>query len=134
MLLLIRQREPSAIALLYDTYGAAIYGLVFNMVGDKMSAERILTDTLIKVYYHIGDFRPEFSSFFTWVVKIARSMTKDHIFTEGKSIEDKDSKSVFDLIVKQGYAIDDVAELLSMSKIACAMELRKEIKIRTKEL
>lgn len=132
--LLIRQRHPSGMILLFDTYGASIYGVIFRLVEDKIIAEKILSDTLISVYHHIEDFRPEFSSFFTWIVKIARSMAKDHIFTSNKSIKDECNKSIFDLVINQGFSIDAIAKSFSITNAACVMELRKELKTITKQL
>lgn len=129
---LLRQRHPSGVVLLFNTYGPAIYGVIFRLVNDKKTAEKILSDTLISVYTHIGDYKPEFSSFFTWIIKVARSKAKDYIFTDSKSIKDNCNESIFDLAINQGFSIDAIAKSFSITNAACVMELRKELKTRTK--
>ncbi|NRF37656.1 RNA polymerase sigma factor [Pedobacter foliorum] len=124
---LIRQMELSGITLLYDTYGAAIYGMISRLVDSEIIAEQILSDTLIRVCNHIIDFRPEHSTFFTWIMNIVRSLAKDHIFATIKNLEDKEDISVFDLMVNKGFSIAVVSELLSIGKSACAMKLRAEL-------
>lgn len=128
VLLLILQKDHSGIKVLFDTYGPVIYGAVVRIVGDQMIAEQILSATLIRIYHDIADFKPEFSSFFTWVMNIARSLAKDHIFADGKTIEAKEHKSIFDLVINQGFSIETVATLRGISTASCAMELRKELK------
>lgn len=131
---LLRQRHLSGVVLLFDTYGAAIYGVIIRLVDDKIIAEKLLSDTLISIYIHIGDYKPEFSTFFTWVIKVARSTAKDYIFADGKSDKDHCHESVFDLVINQGVSIEAIAKLFSMTNTACKIELRKEIKIKTKQL
>nr|WP_068888766.1 sigma factor [Pedobacter panaciterrae] len=124
---LIRQNDRTGITLLFDTYGGAIYGMISRLVNHKTIAEKVLSDTLIRACNQIVDFKPEHSSFFTWIMNIARSLAKDHIFANIKNVEDKNSKPIFDLIVNKGFSIDVVAELLAISKAACAMKLRAEL-------
>jgi hypothetical protein len=128
---LIRQKKHSGMALLYNTYGAAIYGVIIRIVEEKIIAEKIFSETMIRIYYHIDDFRPESSSFFTWMINLARTFAKDHIFVDGKAIEGMDHHLVFDLAVNKGLCVETVAKLLSIDKTACARELRIQIKTRT---
>lgn len=128
VLSLILHKDHSGIKVLFDTYGPAIYGVIVRIVDDQMIAEQILSATLIRIYHDIADFKPEFSSFFIWVMNVARSLAKDHIFADGKTIEYKEHNSIFDHVVNQGFSIEAVATLRGIGTAACTMELRKEFK------
>nr|WP_294869885.1 sigma factor [uncultured Pedobacter sp.] len=124
---LIRQKNTLGIELLYDTYGGAIYGVILRLVEHKMTAEKVLSDTLIKIYHHIEDFEPEHFSFLSWSMNIARSLAKDHTFTDLNKNAGGSREPIFDLIVNKGLSVEVVATLLGISKAACAMKLRAEL-------
>jgi|GEM_PF-2102653 len=71
---------------------------------------------MFRIHYHIDDFHPESSSLFAWMINLARTFAKDHIFVDGKAIEGMDHNRVFDLVVNKGFCVETVAKLLSIDK------------------
>lgn len=127
IVVLIRKKDQRGLELLYDAYGAALYGMILRWVHHPKFADKILAGTLVSVFNHIDRFRPDYSSLFTWVLNVARSLAKDDIFAAGKIAGDKESNCIFDKVVSQGLSFQTAAKSLELSQSACAKNLRIKI-------
>lgn len=88
---LLKQQDTSAIAYLYDAYGAALYGVVLRIVRSKEIAEQVIQDTFLKVWHKGGSFDASKGRLYTWLLNIARNTAIDatrnsHFYTR-KNIE-----------------------------------------------
>lgn len=77
--------DDKAFGILYDFYFPKIYFFVLKRVGQKETAEDIVSVTFIKVFTNIKKFKPvnEYS-FSVWVYRIATNNLTDHYRKQGK--------------------------------------------------
>ena len=76
---LLKRKDKQAIALLYDRFGASLYGVVLRIVGSKPLAEDVIQDTFIKVWKKSEQYNPDKGSLFTWLLNIARNTAIDKV-------------------------------------------------------
>ncbi|MDX2249288.1 MAG: sigma-70 family RNA polymerase sigma factor [Bacteroidia bacterium] len=76
-------RQKPALALLYDRYASAIYGIILRVVKEQAVAEDALQDCFMKVWNKIESFDPEKGRLFTWISNIARNTAID--FTRSRT-------------------------------------------------
>ena len=72
---LIRQvvrRDQRAFLALYERYSSRIFTLILHMVSDRMLAEEILQETLLRVWSRAEQYDPERGSPLIWMLAIAR--------------------------------------------------------------
>lgn len=66
--------DLSAFDQLVRRYYPKIYGLVYNMTGNKEDAEDVVQDVFVKAHSKLGSFRGQ-SQFYTWIYRIALNST-----------------------------------------------------------
>lgn len=76
--LAVRARDGDAHAFetLVTRYQPRLFGYIRRMVGNASDAEDVFQDTFMKVYDHLGRFRPE-GSFRAWLYRIATNTCRD---------------------------------------------------------
>ena len=72
----LRDREPEALALFYDSYFDRVYGFVRRMVGSEHLAEDLTQDILMHIIEHLGSYDPE-RALRPWVFTIATNKVRD---------------------------------------------------------
>lgn len=78
---LLKQGNQSALAALYDKYGAALYGTVLRMVQSEEKAEEVIQESFLKIWKNASSFDETKGKFFTWALNIARNTAIDYIRT-----------------------------------------------------
>lgn len=63
---------------LYETYADDVYRYILFLLRDENLAEDLTQDTFLKVHIHHNKFKNQ-SSIRTWILKIARNTTFDHL-------------------------------------------------------
>ncbi|MEQ8925570.1 MAG: sigma-70 family RNA polymerase sigma factor [Fulvivirga sp.] len=76
---LLKQRDKSALAYLYDHYSAAIYGNVLRILGDEDVAKEVLQDAFMKYWDKIDSFDSSKGRLFTWMLNLARNLAIDKL-------------------------------------------------------
>ncbi len=96
---LLKQQDKRAISLLYDKYGAALYGIALKIVGSEALAEDVLQDSFVKVWKNASSFDEKKGTLFTWLLNITRNTALDTIksaaYRRSKKIQELDF-SVYD--------------------------------------
>ncbi|OWY21764.1 RNA polymerase subunit sigma-70 [Sphingobacteriales bacterium UPWRP_1] len=82
LVLRLKKRDEAAFAVLYDTYGATMYGIIMRIVRNYADAENLLQDCFVKCWLNIDSFNPEKGCLTTWLINIARNTAID--FTRSK--------------------------------------------------
>src|SRR6185312_3276408 len=75
----LRAGDTDALAAAYDAYGAATFGLLLRMLGDRAAAEDVQQQVFTEVWRRAGDYDPRRAGLLTWVLTIARSRAIDHL-------------------------------------------------------
>jgi RNA polymerase sigma-70 factor (ECF subfamily) len=71
--------DADALGDAYDAYGAATFGLLVRMLGDRGAAEDVQQQVFTEVWRRAGDYDPRRAGLVTWVLTIARSRAIDHL-------------------------------------------------------
>jgi RNA polymerase sigma-70 factor (ECF subfamily) len=71
--------RTDALAAAYDAYGAATFGLLLRMLGDRAAAEDVQQQVFTEVWRRARDYDPRRAGLLTWVLTIARSRAVDHL-------------------------------------------------------
>ena len=74
---LLRQNDRNGIALLYDKYHAALFGVVLRVVHSRELAEEVLQDTFTKVWKNFDRYDASKGKLFTWLLSVARNTAID---------------------------------------------------------
>ncbi|MEM9821504.1 MAG: sigma-70 family RNA polymerase sigma factor [Bacteroidota bacterium] len=76
---LLQGKDKRAISILYDRYGAALYGVAYKIVQSEQTAEDVLQDVFIKVWQKGSHYNHQKGSLFTWLLNITRNRAIDVI-------------------------------------------------------
>ena len=79
LLALITQRDQSALATLYDRYGARVFALAVRLLGDLQVAEEVTQDVFLRLWQRAETFHPGTSSFLAWLLAITRNRSIDEM-------------------------------------------------------
>ena len=74
---LIRIRDEKGIAMLYDKYSHALYGVIERILNNTGLSEEVLSQTMLKAWNKIDSFDINKSNLFTWLMAIARNTAID---------------------------------------------------------
>jgi RNA polymerase sigma-70 factor (ECF subfamily) len=75
----LRAGHGDALAAAYEAYGAATFGLLVRMLGDRAAAEDVQQQVFTEVWRRAGDYDARRAGLLTWVLTIARSRAIDHL-------------------------------------------------------
>ena len=75
----LRAGDTDALAAAYDAYGAATFGLLLRMLGDRAAAEDVQQQVFTEVWRRARDYDPRRAGLLTWLLTIARSRAIDHL-------------------------------------------------------
>lgn len=86
------ERDQKAIAILYDAYAPALFGVICRMVKCEVQAQEILQECFMKIWIHCHQYDPAKGRLFTWFLRIARNLAIDHFRSRsyGKSLKTQD--------------------------------------------
>ena len=65
--------EADALARLFDRHKTRLFGFLYHLVGDRATAEDLLSETFLRVYQARGRYRVG-SGFAPWLLAIARNL------------------------------------------------------------
>lgn len=76
---LLLQRDQQVISILYDRYGAALYGVIKKVVTDEAAAEDLMQETFVKIWKYGAQYSSDKGRLFTWMLHIARNSAIDYL-------------------------------------------------------
>jgi RNA polymerase sigma-70 factor (ECF subfamily) len=79
----LQQREPSALAELYDRYGRMAYSLIYRIVHDVGVAEDLVQETFLRVWNRSQGFDAERGALGAWLLAVARNRAIDYVRSAG---------------------------------------------------
>ena len=79
----MQQRDPRALAELYDRYGRVAYSLILRVVRDSGIAEDLVQETFLRVWNRIHGFDGQKGSIGPWLLAVARNRAIDYLRSAG---------------------------------------------------
>jgi RNA polymerase sigma-70 factor, ECF subfamily len=74
---LLQNQDKEAVSILYDKYGAALFGVILKVVHSRELAEQVLQDTFLKAWRNGIQYDAQKGRLFTWLLNIARNSAID---------------------------------------------------------
>lgn len=74
---LLQQKDKRVIAILYDQYSPALYGVILRIVRSEEIAEDVLQDSFVKIWKSADRYDRRKAKLFTWLLNIARNTAID---------------------------------------------------------
>jgi RNA polymerase sigma-70 factor (ECF subfamily) len=130
----LKQRDPDAMAELYDRYGRVVYAIIVRIVRDRALAEDLAQEVFLRVWNRAGSFDPERGALGPWVLTIARNQAVDYMKSlQGrawKATETADSERLAAFADIEGEYLDSVR----LQRVRTALESLNEQQRRVLEL
>jgi RNA polymerase sigma-70 factor (ECF subfamily) len=79
----MQQRDPRALAEIYDRYGRVAYSLILRVVRDSGIAEDLVQETFLRVWNRIHGFDRQKGSIGPWLLAVARNRAIDYLRSAG---------------------------------------------------
>jgi RNA polymerase sigma-70 factor (ECF subfamily) len=79
LVLRLQQRDPQALAELYDRYGRLVYSLILRVVRDTATAEDLVQETFLRVWNRVQGFDAGKGSVAPWLLAVARHRAIDYL-------------------------------------------------------
>jgi RNA polymerase sigma-70 factor (ECF subfamily) len=80
----LQQRDPQALAELYDGYGGMVFRLILRIVRDTGIAEDLVQETFLRVWNRAAGFDSQRGALGPWLVAVARNRAIDYIRAQGR--------------------------------------------------
>jgi RNA polymerase sigma-70 factor (ECF subfamily) len=75
----MQQRDPKALAELYDRYGRVVYALILRIVRDVGIAEDLVQEAFLRVWNRVNGFDAQKGSIGPWLLAVARNRAIDYL-------------------------------------------------------
>ena len=75
----LADREPDALADVYERFGRVTFGFLLKTLGDRATAEDVHQQVYLEVWQRAPTYDPARSRFLNWVMTIARSRAIDQL-------------------------------------------------------
>ena len=75
----VARGDESALATVYQRYGAILFGLLVRILNDRAEAEDVLQEVFVQVWQRAANFDESRGRAFTWLVTLARSRAIDRL-------------------------------------------------------
>jgi RNA polymerase sigma-70 factor (ECF subfamily) len=75
----LKERDPQALADLYDRYGRVAYSLIFRIVRNGAAAEDLVQETFLRVWNRVQSFDQERGALGPWILTVARNRAIDYL-------------------------------------------------------
>ena len=115
---LLRQKEQKAYSILYDNYGAALYGIVQKVVKNDDLAEDVLQDCFVKIWRNIDSYNSSKGSLFTWMLNISRNTAIDKVRSQDYQ-HGQQSQNIENVvgIVEQSNPIESAVDYIGLRQV-----------------
>ena len=139
----VQAGDQQSFSLLYDKYAPALFGIISKILDNEHLAEETLQQTFVNVWNKITRYKNSNSSFFTWLIDMARktafeelqsNAAKNHHYSNtvheaaNRGISTKDTDTiVFDMVYNKKLSCIEVATVLNMSIDEVKRNIRKAV-------
>lgn len=75
----LTNRDPEALAAIYDRYARAVYSLFLRITHDRPTAEDLVQELFLRLWNQARQFNPQKGIPEVWILSVARNMALDHV-------------------------------------------------------
>ena len=87
---LLENGDKKAIAILYENYSDALYGVIKKIIRDDDTAQDVLQESFVKIWRYSKKYDSSKAKLFTWLYRIAYNTAIDKV----RSLKNKDGMEV----------------------------------------
>lgn len=91
---MLHQNDKRVMAIIYDQYAPALYGVVLRIVNSEAIAEDVMQDAFVKIWKNGKTYDRSKGTLFTWMLNISRNTAIDKIrsknYRKGEKIQTLD--------------------------------------------
>jgi len=80
---MLHQNDKRVMAIIYDQYAPALYGVVLRIVKTEAAAEDVMQDAFVKIWKNGTKYNAAKGTLFTWMLNITRNTAIDKIRSAG---------------------------------------------------
>jgi len=80
---MLHQNDKRVMAIIYDQYAPALYGVVFRIVKSEEVAQDVMQDAFVKIWKNGTTYDSSKGTLFTWMLNITRNTAIDKIRSKG---------------------------------------------------
>lgn len=80
---MLHQNDKQVMAIIYDQYAPALYGVVLRIVQSEAIAEDVIQDAFVKIWKNGKTYNSSKGTLFTWMLNITRNTAIDKIRSKG---------------------------------------------------
>ncbi len=122
-----QQRDPDALARLYDQYGGMAYGLALRMVADPGLAEEVVQEAYFNVWRNAPSYNEDKGSVRNWIMSIVHNQAIDRLRRVRSKQRLDTTMELADDALQRPDVWGEVAVVLERQRIDAALrELPKE--------
>ena len=116
----LKQREPQAMADLYDRYGRLAYSVIYRIVRNAAAAEDLVQETFLRIWNRIQAFDEGKGALGPWVLTVARNRAIDYL----RSLDGRMAQSSLELEKLESPALFNnlETEILNMDRVRLLRE------------
>jgi RNA polymerase sigma factor (sigma-70 family) len=116
---LLKNRDQTAFAYLYDNYSAALFGVIYKILENRELAEDVLQEAFIKIWNNFSNYDIFKGRLFTWMLNITRNLTIDTIRSKGYKNQAK--------IRNSENPVDNISDKANTAESFDALGIRKHL-------
>lgn len=90
---LLKERDQNAFSYLYDNYSKALFGIIYNIVGNTEEAEDILQIVFLKIWNSFSTYDKSKGRLYTWMLNITRNSAIDYVRSKQNKTNSKNLTS-----------------------------------------
>ncbi|MEO7142084.1 MAG: sigma-70 family RNA polymerase sigma factor [Bryobacteraceae bacterium] len=116
----LKQRDPQAMADLYDRYGRLTYSIVFRVVHNAGAAEDLVQETFFRIWNRVQAFDERKGALGPWILTVARNRAIDYL----RSIDGRMNQSAVEIekLESPGMFSDLESEILNLDRVRVLRE------------
>lgn len=75
----LQNKEKEAISVIYNQYGAALYGVIFRIVKSEATAQTVLKEVFVQMWKQAEEYNESKEKFFTWLYRISHHLAMEAV-------------------------------------------------------
>ncbi len=111
----LKNRDPQAMAELYDRYGRVMFALIFRVVRNEAVAEDLVQETFLRVWNRAHAFDHEKGALGPWVLAVARNRAIDYL----RSVDGRMAQNALELekLEQPALFVDLESGILNLDRV-----------------